>query len=828
MYGMLLESVKFFITEECGQEIWDTIEREAGARNTVFMTRQQYPDTLMFRLASALTRLLNMDSNNSTVSIPSSPLQKKNSTKSKSNWRSSSVHGDNRGQNYKCPFTSTNALAAVTMKQFEAYTSSEEIRSTHSAIPAENIKEDELTATCPRDRRSLGGHLERIKDRKMSADELIPETDNVESATEPETAKEPKCAKAPECAKEPKCGKAPECEKDPECSKESKGSSSTVIPETPRRSSLKPTPRKTSCTVALDIYKRRGSGNVRPRLNSYNMSTEKLNSLKEKFCSPDRVMHFFGRCFVKFFSNYGYDKMIRATGRYFCTFLQSVDSIHQRMIYTFPHMRSPSMQLTRAHIHGAELVYSSGRTGFTHYLMGQLYEIAEDIFSLKLKVTIVKESMEGAYYVAVLRLEFDNSDYVQSLMARKSLPCLLPPVPTSLLVQLFPFGVLLDRRMRILMAGEKLIEAWGGPLSKIEKSSVNEILRLRKPKVSFTWDKVVCMQTIVFELELMRWPRKSVSESRRGSQGARAILLKGPIYFLEEIDALAFLCSPVFNDLDELRQAGLYLADMNGHGRSRELVLQGWQHISRLQLLFDRAESRSLSLEKSCRLLDEWKKKGDQLLYSMIPKSIAAQLRTGKNAVAECWQKKFDCVTVMFCGIQLMETATRADVMQTVSYMNDVYSRIDRLLDSHRVYKVETVGTVYMVVSGAPKWTRAHAKEIASAALAVANALPKLTIGIHSGPCQAAVLGFRQPRYCLVGDTVNTASRMQTTSEPGRIQISAQTKAELPPGKFRLRKRGLIKVKGKGMMETFWLEGEVEEDNPEEALQLFSTLCGDD
>lgn len=67
-----------------------------------------------------------------------------------------------------------------------------------------------------------------------------------------------------------------------------------------------------------------------------------------------------------------YDTMIRATGRYFCTFLQSVDSIHQRMRFTFPRMRSPSMQLTRAHRHGAELVYSSGRTGFTHYLMGEL------------------------------------------------------------------------------------------------------------------------------------------------------------------------------------------------------------------------------------------------------------------------------------------------------------------------------------------------------------------------------------------------------------------------------------------------------------------------
>ncbi|KAL4716312.1 hypothetical protein ACJJTC_014792 [Scirpophaga incertulas] len=387
---------------------------------------------------------------------------------------------------------------------------------------------------------------------------------------------------------------------------------------------------------------------------------------------------------------------------------------------------------------------------------------------------------------------------VQSLLIRKSLPCLLPTVPASLLLQLFPFGVILDRKMKILMAGEKLVEAWGGPSNRIAKSPISEVLRLRKPKMSFTWDKVVCMQTILFELELMRWRAKVAGETRRGSQGARAVLLKGPIHLLEEIDALIFLCSPIFNDLEELHQAGLYLADLNGHGLSKEMLLQGWQHLSRLELLFEKAESRCMSLEKSCRLRDQWKKRGDQLLYSMIPKAIADHLRAGKDPMSAC--QAFEGVTIIFCGVQLPEAESRADVMQTVAYINDLYSRIDRLLDTHRVYKVETV----------------------------ARAMPVLTIGIHSGSVVAGVLGLRLPRYCLVGDTVNTASRMQTTSEPGRIQISAKAADQLPAGKFRLRRRGLTKVKGKGMMETFWLEGELEEDEQDEALQLFSALCGDE
>ncbi|XP_026333565.1 soluble guanylate cyclase 89Db-like [Hyposmocoma kahamanoa] len=802
MYGWLLESVQHFIVQECGEEVWETILRESGARNTVFSMQQQYPDTLMLRLASALTRIVTNDPNSPATSRPNSPCPKKLSFKIKPSWRSASVHTDNRIQ-LRCPFTATNALTAVTKNEINAYNSSEEIAS--HALSVDRINEGvefqirkKVAVNKDLNRRSLGFKLEDKKEENKKVE--IPKT-CLESTCNNQDVSPKDSAPTSPC---------------------SSNSESTKV-----NSILKNNTRKTSVNLAMDVYKRRGSGvATRPRFNSISLvSSDRLNTLKEKFSTPEKVMHFFGRCFVKFFSNYGYDTMIRATGRYFCTFLQSVDNIHQRMRFTFPRMRSPSMQLTRAHIHGAELVYSSTRTGFTHYLMGQLYEIAEDLFSLKLKMSIVKESMEGSYYVAVLRLEFDNSDYVQSLMLRKNLPCPLPAVPASLLLQLFPFGVLLDRKMKILSAGDKLVEAWGGPFNRIQKSPIGEILRLRKPKVSFTWDKVVCMQTMLFELELMRWRARTAGESRRGSQGARAILLKGPIYFLEQIDALIFLCSPIFNDLDELRQAGLYLADMNGHGLSKEMLLQGWQHLSRLELLFEKAETRSLSLEKSCRLRDQWKKRGDQLLYSMIPKPIAEHLRAGKDPMSAC--QAYDSVTIMFCGLQIAEAGTRADVMQTVAYMNDVYSRIDRLLDSHRVYKVETVGTVYMLVSGAPERRRAHAASAASAALAVSRALPVLTIGIHSGPCVAGVLGLKLPRFCLVGDTVNTASRMQTTSEPGKIHVSAQTAAELPSGKFRLRSRGPIKVKGKGMMETFWLEGEVEEDEQDEALQLFSALCGE-
>lgn len=258
----------------------------------------------MFRLAFALTRLLNMDPNSAIVSIPSSPVPRKPSIKSKPTWRSTSVHGDNR----KCLFAATNALTAATKKELVAYTSSEEIRSpTHRAISIERYKEDELTATCPRigDRRSLGVHMERINDREMSSDDLIPEIDDVHTATEPKNAKEIENVKEPEKTKEPENLKKPKCVEE---TVYSEGPSTSSVSEALRRSSMKSALRKTSCTADLELYQpRRASGaHARPRPNSLSaVSPDRLIALREKFGTPDKVMHFFGRCFVKFFSNYG-------------------------------------------------------------------------------------------------------------------------------------------------------------------------------------------------------------------------------------------------------------------------------------------------------------------------------------------------------------------------------------------------------------------------------------------------------------------------------------------------------------------------------------------
>ncbi|XP_036144536.1 soluble guanylate cyclase 89Db isoform X6 [Monomorium pharaonis] len=461
--------------------------------------------------------------------------------------------------------------------------------------------------------------------------------------------------------------------------------------------------------------------------------------------SMDNIMQFFGKCFVRFFSNLGYDCTIKATGRYFCDFLQSVDNIHMQMRFTYPKMKSPSMYTTHIDAEGVVLVYRSTRRGFTHYLMG---------------------------------------------------------------------------------AGDKLLQAWGGTTSILNRHVI-EIFKLRRPKgISFTWGNVMYLHSVIFELELIRAndqrssinlddvPSTSSSLDRRGSQGARSILLKGQMRFIEDIKAIIFLCSPLINSLDELLNMGLYLNDLNPHGMSKELVLAGWQHCGRLEMMFERAEQRSTELENSYALLDRWKNRSDELLYSMIPQTVADRLRAGASPLSTC--ESFESITVLFCELCDFDYSTIEGAMDIVLSMNAVFSCFDTLMDQFNVYKVETVGRVYMAASGAPDRNDNHAQNIADVSLQLIEhvrslKLPsgldiRIRIGIHSGPAVAGVVGIKVPRYCFFGDTVNTASRMQTTSLPGKVHISSSTKALLPKGHYDTESRGVVWVKGKGDMETYWLQ----------------------
>ncbi|XP_038209410.1 guanylate cyclase D [Zerene cesonia] len=237
--------------------------------------------------------------------------------------------------------------------------------------------------------------------------------------------------------------------------------------------------------------------------------------------------------------------------------------------------------------------------------------------------------------------------------------------------------------------------------------------------------------------------------------------------------------------------------------------------------MFEMLEKYSNNLEELIKerteQLDMEKKKTEQLLNRMLPRSVAERLMFGLRVEPE----EFEEVSIYFSDIVgFTAIAARSTPVQVVDLLNDLYTTFDAAIEQYRVYKVETIGDAYMVVGGLPIRCTDHAENVATMALHLLHLAGRfrirhspatplhLRIGLHSGACCAGVVGLTMPRYCLFGDTVNTASRMESTGAAWRIQVSSATAERLvAAGGYRLRSRGLTQVKGKGAMHTYWLLG---------------------
>lgn len=211
----------------------------------------------------------------------------------------------------------------------------------------------------------------------------------------------------------------------------------------------------------------------------------------------------------------------------------------------------------------------------------------------------------------------------------------------------------------------------------------------------------------------------------------------------------------------------------------------------------------------------EEKKKSDDLLLNILPAEVAEELKENGTSKA----KHFDHVTVIFTDfVDFTKTGSRLSPEELVNELDTCFKAFDRICAKYHIEKIKTIGDAYMAVCGLPTPVDNHATNTVKAALEIKEFIAqrleshpdtsfRIRIGIHSGDVVAGIVGIKKFAYDIWGDTVNTAARMESNSEPNRINISQHT-YELVKDQFACTSRGQIEVKGKGAITMYFVEGE--------------------
>ncbi|MDJ1181953.1 adenylate/guanylate cyclase domain-containing protein [Roseofilum casamattae] len=215
-----------------------------------------------------------------------------------------------------------------------------------------------------------------------------------------------------------------------------------------------------------------------------------------------------------------------------------------------------------------------------------------------------------------------------------------------------------------------------------------------------------------------------------------------------------------------------------------------------------------------CRVHEE-QEKSERLLLNILPEAIASELKNGRSTIAD----GFPEVTVMFADlVGFTSLADRFSPRELVEVLNEIFSEFDALTERHQLEKIKTIGDAYMVVGGIPMTDVNHTRAIAEMAIDMQKAIAnfsqtrgetfQIRIGINTGPVVAGVIGTKKFSYDLWGDTVNTASRMESHGIPGKIQMTQSTYDRLKHD-YKFKEREQILIKGKGIMKTYLLMGRI-------------------
>lgn len=221
-------------------------------------------------------------------------------------------------------------------------------------------------------------------------------------------------------------------------------------------------------------------------------------------------------------------------------------------------------------------------------------------------------------------------------------------------------------------------------------------------------------------------------------------------------------------------------------------------------------------IKQTNRIIEEEKNRSDRLLHNILPEETALELKQNGKVQA----KKFDSVTVLFTDFKgFTEFAKNLSPEELVNSVDYYFSKFDEIMEKYGMEKIKTIGDAYMAAGGLPFQTNDHPFKMILAAFEIVQFIEAskqnkekdittfdIRIGINTGPIVTGVVGIHKFAYDIWGDTVNVASRMETLSNPGRINISENT-YELVKDVFQCKYRGEIEVKNRGMMKMYFVNG---------------------
>jgi len=225
----------------------------------------------------------------------------------------------------------------------------------------------------------------------------------------------------------------------------------------------------------------------------------------------------------------------------------------------------------------------------------------------------------------------------------------------------------------------------------------------------------------------------------------------------------------------------------------------------------DFQDSNSTLLTRLLQDLELERARSERLLLNVLPQRIIDRLNAGETVIAD----RHDDATVLFSDfVGFTSISARLSPASLIEELNTLFRAFDTLCDAHGIEKIKTVGDAYLAVGGLTGDSSEGAAAIAATALGMLEAVAEsstssdwqIRIGINNGPIVAGIVGVSKFAYDVWGDTVNVASRLESTSEPGRIHVSAEL-ADRLGDRFEFEPRRPVDLKGKGLRETCFLVG---------------------